>query len=172
MRAIGSIAIVLAILSQQGTPALEACGDKFLLVGRGVKFRQAYAAIYPASVLVFARSPQGAAKAIRDPRFLGELKQAGHHVSVVEDEQALTKALESERVDVLLTDVADAERAAARADRAPAKPKVLPVMFEPSKEEAKAIEARYQCHLTSADRSSRYLAAIDDAMKARKKKAS
>jgi hypothetical protein len=40
----------------------------------------------------------------------------------------------------------------------------------------KAIEARYQVRLTSTDRSNRYLAAIDDAMKERvqerKKKAS
>ena len=94
----------------------------------------------------------------------------------MQDERALARALESDRVDLVLTDAADADRIARQADTAPARPRVLPVMFEPSKEEAKAIEARYQCRLTTSDRSTRYLAAIDDAMKARvelkKKKAS
>jgi len=161
---------VAAMVLQQGAHSLQACGDKFLLVGRGAKFRQAYAAIYPASIVVFAQPQRSAAKAIRDPRLQADLKAAGHRVTIAEDERALARALESDRIDLVLTDVADADRIAKQADLAPAKPKVLPVMFEPSKEEAKAVEARYQCRLTNADKASRYLAAIDDAMKARKKK--
>jgi hypothetical protein len=49
-------------------------------------------------------------------------------------------------------------------------------MYEPTKEEAKDVEARYQCRLKSSDRADRYLTTIDDKMKARadqrKKKAS
>ena len=176
MRACALALFVSALVLQQGAPDLQACGDKFLLVGRGAKFRQAYAAVYPASILVFASPQRSAAKAIRDPRLQTDLKTAGHRVEVVEDERALARALESDRVDLVLTDAADADRIARQADTAPARPRVLPVMFEPSKEEAKAIEARYQCRLTTSDRSTRYLAAIDDAMKARvelkKKKAS
>ena len=52
-------------------------------------------------------------------------------------------------MDLVLTDVADAERIAKQAGAAPTHPTVLPVMFEPSKEEAKAVEARYNCRLTS-----------------------
>jgi hypothetical protein len=161
---------------QTGADGLQACGDKFVLVGRGAKFRQAYAAIYPASIIVFAQPMRGAAKAIRDPRLQADLKLAGHRVTVAEDERAFARALESDRVDLVLTDAADADHVAQEASSVPAKPRVLPVMFEPSKADEKAIEARYQVHLTSSDRSIRYLAAIDDAMKARvqekKKKAS
>jgi hypothetical protein len=170
-----AVFVVIAAM-QNGADSLQACGDKFVLVGRGAKFRDAYAAIYPASIIVFAQPMRGAGKAIRDPRLQADLKLAGHHVTVAEDERAFARALESDRVDVVLTDAADADRVAAEANKAPAKPRVLPVMFEPSKEDAKAIEARYQVHLTSSDRSIRYLAAIDDAMKLRvqdkKKKAS
>jgi hypothetical protein len=163
-----------ALVLQQGAPRLEACGDKFLLVGRSARFRQAYAAIYPASIVVFAQAQRSTAKAIRDPRLQADLKAAGHHVSIVEDERALARTLASEDVDFVLTDVADADRIATQADGAPAKPKVLPVMFEPSKDEAKAIEAKYHCRLTSSDRTDRYLSTIDDMMKGRvslKKKA-
>ena len=70
-------------------------------------------------------------------------------------------------MDLVLTDAADADRIARQAGAAPTKPTVLPVMFEPTKEEAKAVEARYSCRLTSSDRADRYLSAIDDAMKVR-----
>lgn len=171
MRTCAVISWVMLIALVQGADGVQACGDKFLLVGRGVKFRQAYAAIYPASIVVYAQPQHGAAKAIRDPRLQSDLKAAGHRVTIAEDERALTRALGSERVDLVLTDVADADRVAKQADTSPTHPTVLPVMFEPSKEEAKAVETRYNCRLTSSDRSDRYLSAIDDAMKRRKKKA-
>jgi hypothetical protein len=79
---------------------------------------------------------------------------------LAEDERALARALESDRIDFVLTDAADADRIAKQADTAPARPKVLPVMFEPTKEEAKAIETRYQCRLTKL-RSERTLSGDD-----------
>ena len=164
MRACALTLFVSAMVLLQGAADLQACGDKFLLVGRGARFRQAYAAVYPASVVVFAPSRGRAAKAIGDPRLQADLKTAGHRVSIAEDERALARALESDHIDFVLTDAADADRVAKQADTAPAKPRVLPVMFEPTKEEAKAIEAKYQCRLTAGDRSARYLATIDDAM--------
>jgi hypothetical protein len=42
--------------------SLQACGDKFLLVGRGAKFRQAYAAVYSASIIVFAQPQRSTTK--------------------------------------------------------------------------------------------------------------
>jgi hypothetical protein len=170
MRACVVTLVLVGMAVVQGADNLQACGDKFLLVGRGVKFRQAYAAIYPASIVVYSRPQHSTAKATRDPRLLADLKAAGHRVTVAEDERTLANALASDRVDLVLTDVSDADRIAQQADTSPTHPKVLPVMFQPSKEEAKAIESRYSCRLTSSDRSDRYLSAIDDAMKSRKKK--
>jgi hypothetical protein len=145
----------------------RACGDKFLLVGRGVKFQRAYAAIYPASIVIYAQPERHTARAIRDPRLQTDLKLAGHRVLVVETDVALARALDSDKVDLVLTDVADADRMSTQGAASPSRPTVLPVMYEPTKEEAKAIETRYQCRLTSSDRADRYLVTIDDAMKAR-----
>jgi hypothetical protein len=166
MRASAAILTVATVLLQT-TSAAQACGDKFLLVGRGIEFHRAYAAVYPASIVIYARLPGDAAKAIRDSRFQADLKQSGHQVLLVENDAALTRALESDHVDLILTDVADADRLSTRASAAPSKPTVLPVMYRPTKEEVQTIEARYQCRLTSADRADRYLAAIDNAMKTR-----
>jgi ABC-type amino acid transport substrate-binding protein len=166
MRACASILGIATVLLQSASAA-EACGDKFLLVGRGVDRHRAYAAVYPASIVIYAQ-PQGhSAKAIRDPRLQSDLKQSGHRVLLVENDAALARALESDRVDLLLTDVADAERLSRQASGVPSKPTVLPVMYQPTSDEARSVEARYQCRLTSADRADRYLSAIDNAMKAR-----
>ncbi|MGH9139885.1 MAG: hypothetical protein ACRD2I_01955 [Vicinamibacterales bacterium] len=146
---------------------VQACGDKFLLVGRGVAFRRAYAAVYPASIVVYAQPQRSVAKAIRDPRLQADLKMAGHRVLVVESDGELARALESGRIDLVLTDVADADRMSRQAISSPSKPTVLPVMYQPTKAEEKEIEARYQCRLTAADRADRYLVTIDAAMKAR-----
>ena len=166
MRTHEAILAVAIMLLQAANPA-QACGDKFLLVGRGVEFHRAYAALYRASILIYTKMPGDASKAIRDSRFQANLTQSGHRVLLVENDAALASALESGRVDLILTDVADAERLSRQASAAPSKPTVLPVMYRPTNAEAQTIEARYQCRLTSADRAERYLAAIDTAMKAR-----
>ena len=166
MRTCASIPAVLVVLLQAANAA-QACGDKFLLVGRGVEFHRAYAAVYRASIVIYARLPGDADKAIGDPRFQANLTQSGHRVLLVDNDAALARALESDRVDLILTDVTGAERVSRLASAAPSKPTVLPVMYRPAKEEVHTIEARYQCRLTSADRADRYLATIDNAMKSR-----
>jgi len=161
--------VLLGILTVVGAAShpTQACGDKFLLVGRGVKFQRAYAAVFPASIVIYAHPQRQTAKAIRDPRLQADLNLAGHHVLLIETDAALARALESGTVDLVLTDVADADRMSTQGQASPSRPTVLPVMYEPTQQEAKEIEARYQCRLKSSDRADRYLATIDDAMKAR-----
>jgi hypothetical protein len=160
---------ILAIASVflQPSNAAQACGDKFVVVGRGVEFHRAYAAVYRALIVIYAKPDGHAAKAISDPQLQKDLKLAGHQVVLVENDALLARALESDHPDLVLTDVADAERLSRQAAGAPSKPTVLPVMYRPTKEEATAIEKSYQCRLTSGDRADRYLSAIDNAMKIR-----
>jgi hypothetical protein len=175
MRVLGPILLALAAVMTQAVDPLQACGDKFLLVGRAVTYHRAYGAIYPASILVYAPPLRDATRAIRDPRLQSDLKRAGHKVVLVENETALARALESDHVDLLLTDVADADRLSKQVGTAALAPVVLPVMYEPTKEEIKQVEARYHCQLKSSDRADQFLSSIDDAMKARvaqKKKSS
>src|SRR5215813_5000413 len=106
MRTFAVIPWLVLVAVVQGADGVQACGDKFLLVGRGVKFRQAYAAIYPASIVVYTQQQRSVAKAILDPRLQSSLKTAGHKVTIAEDERALSRALESDPVDLVLTDVA------------------------------------------------------------------
>ena len=55
--------LVLVVVMLGAAPSLQlvtlACGDKFLMVGRSLRFNQAYAAIYPSKILIYAHSAQG-----------------------------------------------------------------------------------------------------------------
>src|SRR5262252_1923606 len=102
------VALVLAVPSLYSTA--QACGDKFLMVGRGAKFQRAYASVYPGNLLIYARPSTDPKAAIRDPQFHKALRQAGHTVSVIEDWSLLEQALKTVPVDVVLVDVAEASK--------------------------------------------------------------
>jgi hypothetical protein len=162
------IALVVLAASIARSVGMDACGDKFLQVGRGAKFR-AYAAIYPASILIYSRGAPGASTAIRERGLQASLMAAGHTLTMVEDEQLLEQALKSDKFDLVLADVGDATSLERKVQSSPTRPTVLPVMYKPTKAEAEALEKQLNCRLKASDRSDRYLTIIDDAMKARAK---
>jgi hypothetical protein len=165
----GSAPILFAIAAMflRDTGSVQACADRFLMVARDVQFHRAYAAIHPASIVIYARPQRHGAKATADPTLRRDLKLAGHQVSLVEDDRTLAQALELEAVDLVLTDVADADRMSALAAVSPSRPTVLQVMYEPTPEQARTLEVQYKCRFLSSDRPDRFLRTIDDLMKAR-----
>jgi hypothetical protein len=144
---------------------LDACGDKLLLVGRGLKFQRAYASLNPGHVLVYARATLSTKAALRTPELHRALRQAGHSVSVIEDAGLLEQALRSTSVDVVLADVNDANRVGALAAAAATAPVVLFVAY-PTAIEATP-PAQMACKLKPSDRALKYLDVIEDAMKSR-----
>jgi len=147
---------------------LAACGDKFLLVGWGVKPRQMYAAIHPASILIYARP--GTSAALGDPKFVATLTRAGHKVSVVQDEERLNQVLGAGKFDLALTDLRSAPALAGHVTTALVKPLTLPVLNKPSKAETDACRQQYTCELKLSDRPDQFLRAIDGVMKAKTRK--
>src|ERR1700730_2594592 len=80
------VALVLAFVTLVGfrSEVVSACGDKFLLVGRGVSFQHAYAAIHPASILIVLPPKSVKSAAVRDSGLQTALKMAGHRVELVQ----------------------------------------------------------------------------------------
>jgi hypothetical protein len=155
------VALTVGISALQ--PSLQACGDKFLMVGRGARFQRAYASVYPGKVLIYARPSTDAKAAIRDPQLHKALRQAGHAVSVIEDWPLLEQALKTVPVDVVLVDVKEATRLSAAISTAPTHPEALYVAFPSEIPPSNII-----CRLKSSDRTLRYLDEVENAMKARK----
>ena len=162
-----TIALVVVLVLGVSTlyPAALACGDKFLMVGRGAKFQRAYASVHPGKILIYARPSTDAGAAIRDPQLHKALRQAGHAVSVIEDWALLEAALKTAPTDVVLVDVAEATRLQAALAIAPTHPDALYVAF-PSSQPGDIV-----CRLKSSDRPIRFLDEVENAMKARSKRA-
>ena len=141
------------------TPSLDACGDKFLLIGRALKYRQTYASAHPASVLAYTQSPRVAD--LFGKQGLGALlKLVGHHVRVVDSPALLEQALKAEHFDVVIVAADAATQLRTRAGGA----QVLPVLFEASQAEVRANEQTFGCALKMPSQGADVLTAVDRAV--------
>ena len=166
--------VIVVALALSATPfgyrAVEACGDKLLLVGRGVRFQRAYAALHPANILIYAKPTTNSDKAIRDAQFHKSLRRAGHHVSVIEDSTLFDHALRLTSIDIILADLAEAPVIDAQIAAASSHPKVLYVEYPNAGN--RVLATQFACELKAGDRATRFLDKIDAEMKARSPRAS
>ncbi len=167
MSRIAAGALVLTLVVPAMSPPAQACGDKFLMVGRGAKFQRAYASVYPGNLLIYARPSTSAKAAIRDPQLHKALRQAGHSVSVIEDWSLLEQALHKVAVDVILVDATEATKLQGLMSASPARADVLYVAFPPDLKTPAAQQVI--CKLKSTDRPLKFLDEIENMMKARSK---
>ncbi len=161
IRTLIALMVAVAAMPMMGRSA-EACGDKFLLVGRGVRFQRAYAAVHPANILIYARSNTNADRAIRDPQFHKTLRQAGHQLSVIEDATLFEHALRLSTFDIVLADLGEAPSIDPLLATATSHPKVLYVEYPSGS--SKALASQFACELKSSDRATRFLDRIEAEM--------
>jgi hypothetical protein len=162
------LVVVLALSTSAWYPAAQACGDKFLMVGRGAKFQRAYASVYPGKVLIYARPSHDPKAGVNNVQLHKALRQAGHAVSIIEDWTLLEQALKTVPFDVILVDVAEAPRLQGLVSSSPAHPETLYVAFPSS---PAAGPQQLVCRLKSSDRPLKYLDEIENTLKARAKHA-
>jgi len=161
LRFAGAVAGVLVL---SATPGL-ACGDKLLVIGRGVRFQNAYAQ-HQANILIYSNGTQSGA-ILSSAKLQATLKQAGHKLQMVEGASQLDEALKSGKVDVVLADFADIAGITRQLQSAPSKPVLLPILVKPSKAELSAVQKEYKFALKASADEIQYLTAIDEAMKSR-----
>ena len=156
------------LFAAAGSQAVSACGDKFLLVGRGVRFEQAYAAIHPASILIVLPVKSVKSAAVRDSRLVTALKNAGHKVEVVQQPANLADALSRSRRDIVLVERADV---AALHDIAPpagqSKPSIVGVLEDASPSALTDAKRQLEYVLPTPTSLGHILNLMDDVMKAR-----
>jgi hypothetical protein len=151
-----------------GSPVVSACGDKFVLVGRAMRFEHAYATIHPASILIVLPLKSVKSAAVRDSRLLTALKMAGHHVEVIQQPVTLAEVVGRSRHDIILAERSDAS--AIRDIAAPAgqpKPSIVGVLEDPSPVELTAARLQFEYVMKTPDSLAHILNLMDDVMKAR-----
>jgi hypothetical protein len=160
-----AIIATLVASAISGPVDLAACGDKFLRVGRSARYHR-YAAIYPASILIY--SPAAASrKGISELEKL--LKRAGHHPQTVAHGTAIQPTMASGQFDLVIAAYVDAERLEGELAAFPSRPHVLPILIKPTKEVAAAAARAYRHRLeVDAMTKAEALAEIDELMAGRR----
>ena len=172
-----SIVTILPVVIQNPAP-LHACGEKLLVLGRGIRFQSRHT---PRAASVLLYLPQsGSGRPLSDPGLESALREAGHAVSAVTTSADLERALRSGGYDVVLaniTDASDLERA-----RAVTEPNavVLPAVYlvAPAQQESKQQAKADRDNATKAfgvvvevpGRPGHYCAAVDKAMELKLKR--
>jgi len=149
--------------------AAFACGDKLVVVGRGLRPKRKAAS--RASILVYARPEGSLPAALAAGGLEKDLERAGHRLSTVGSEEELKKALGAGGFDLVLADFKAAPQVEADASAAPAHPTVLPTLYNPSPAELSAAQSRFECVVKSPGQEKDYLAVVDAAMAMRAKQA-
>ena len=161
MRSRSAVMVALALLIWSPLP-LDACGDKLLLFGRGVRFDQAYASLYPGTIMILARDRARATERTSGLRKV--LTSAGHRVSLITSDE-LDTTLQRGRTDIVIADGLDAPTIDPQLTRLSSKPTMLYVLMDREPKPAVRVNAAWQ--LKQSDKAPQWLRVIEDAMQAR-----
>lgn len=102
-RTFGMLAVLLAVGI---TGDLIACGDKFLVAGRGTRYQRPKTA-RAASVLIYADPGSAVAATLKKEKVESLLKLEGHRATRVQSLEELSAVVSSGRYDVILTATSD-----------------------------------------------------------------
>lgn len=97
---------VLVVMLLVGVGDLLACGDKFLIGGRGTRYQRPKNA-RAASVLIYADPASAVAATLKKAKVESLLKLEGHRATKVQTLQELSTIVTSGRFDVILTPSSD-----------------------------------------------------------------
>ena len=147
---------------------LDACGDKLLVLGRGVRF-QSETAEYPASILHYMTSRVFDPATLTDSNLQSLLGRAGHKLRSVRTATELEEALRSGRYDIVVINVEDAPAFEEMIKSSPSKPLLLPFVYNGTKADVAAAKRRYGAVLKAPAREAHWLETLDDAMELREK---
>jgi hypothetical protein len=164
-RWVGAFVTVVGV-SVIAAQVASACGDKFLIVGRGVRFQRAYAAIHPASILIVVPPKSVRNAAVRDSSLQSALKMAGHRVATAPSAGA-ADALSRAHYDIVLAERADAVGFTASGSAGQPRTAVVGVLEDPSAAEMAAARQQLDAVLKTPQPLSDILRTLDDVMKAR-----
>jgi hypothetical protein len=141
---------------------LLACGDKFLVAGRGTRYQRPKNA-RAASVLIYANPSTGLQAALSKVPLDSVLKHEGHRSTTVESPDQLSAILASGRFDVVLVSSGDAAAVEKLLGGGPDAPVVLAFCVKAAGQEKPASEKSASC-LKTPPKEGSLLEAIDKAV--------
>ena len=158
--------LILSTFTLSCIPSANACGDKTLRVGRGIRFYQAFASRHPSSILLYS----SAIASGKSPQLLDYLKRVGHKPKAVGDLAHLREALKSEHYDIILTELADAGDVQNQMYLSTSRPVLIPVVMKRTRDDEAAAARQYKVIIKNPTSLDDFLAAVQVVMKAKSNK--
>lgn len=155
-------AVLLVAIGSTSDP-LRACGEKFLMGSRGLRYQLPAPVRQSAAILIYANPGLNLTRALANVPFESTLLKAGYRPTVVGSADAFDHALERGGWDLVLVDVGDSHAVSSRKQGANA-PSVLPVVFNATGAELAAAKKQHGRILKAPTKNHSFLEAIDDAL--------
>lgn len=160
-KVIGAMAILT--LATATTNAI-ACGETLFHSGEGMRYHS-FISREPANVLIYR--PGMANDNLAQKQLDTGLEKAGHRVTLVTDNTALTQAIAKNRYDVIIAGAHDMDVVAAQLDSSALAPVLVAVMSAKADQDA-ATSGQYTHTLNDQDGLNQYLRLIEKTMQTRR----
>jgi hypothetical protein len=146
----------------------SACGDKLLVLGRGLDFDN-LTARHKASILAYVPATLPPSAAVSDTQFHAALKKAGHKLRLIQDAGILAEDVRSGRYDLILVDFQDAPTVEKQVTAAAVNAVVMPVVYDGA--ELKTADlGHFSCVRKSSGKNRACFSTIDKAIEAKLKR--
>lgn len=162
---VAAVLVVTGLLALRATVA--ACGDKSLSAGGMRSQRAAWAAKYPASILIYAQPNSRMAAAARELKLQRAFQEVGYPYREVTTWSDAETALASGQFNIVLADVAEGSDVQQRVKASPSRPVVIPVAYRLTKSETNQAKRQYRFLVNAPSQSAQYLRTIADAVQSR-----
>jgi len=163
MRKRALVAILNAGMVAGCSSSALACGDKLLVLGRGIRL-EALLGNRTAKILAYQHAGTHGAELIADPEFQSALRGARYQLRIVRDTEELEVALRLGEYELLLSDVADMNAIEPTLKAAATPPAVIPILYQPSKADLVSVEKRYRYALKTPRKAGGNLSVIERAL--------
>ena len=161
------VAVLFALIA--ATPSdMLACGDKFLVPSRGIRFQGAPLNRESATILLYASTDSALGAALKTLSVEDALRKAGYRPTTVASARDFDATIRTARWDVLVIDLADGADVAGRLPST-APPIVLPVAYGGTNAHADGAKRPYQHVLKSPKKNKAFLDAVDQVIAERAK---
>ena len=158
-----SIALATMMLGA-ATSAAHACGEVMYRMGGALRY-QAFVTRHPAEILVYS-GPTSPHSDTQRAQFHHNLEKAGHKVTVITDEAALTQVLGERSFDVVITLAVDVDTVTRGLAAAARQPTLIPVV-EPDARNERELRERFPRTVGIDASLNQFLKSIERSMKAR-----
>ena len=153
---------MLLVIGAGTSGHLVACGDKYLMLGRGTRFDRA-AARQASDVLIYANPSSELSRTLSKLAVEPGLHKAGFKPTTVTSAGALEQAMRTRTYDVVVVDGSDIDTVA-RLLKGAAAPHLVPVLHQTTKVYAAQTRKVYHTVINNPDDSRAFVETIDDAM--------